>query len=117
MKTVIKENTWLKSSFMDFGWGNGYALIPVGHPAHGLDYGDIQVNVHYGLTFATSVDEEMIAHWPELSDDYLGFWIVGFDTAHYGDDRHKWPKEAVQAEADRLAEQLENYSGVGEKLL
>ena len=28
MKVVIKENTWFTRDMFDFGWGNGYVLIP-----------------------------------------------------------------------------------------
>jgi len=42
MKAIIKENTWLtRGGYMDFGWGNGYVLIPEGHPLHGKPYDDI----------------------------------------------------------------------------
>lgn len=53
-----------------YGAVNGYAHIPVGHPWHGLDYDEIDVRVHGGLTFGD------------------GEWI-GFDTLHYGD---YWPE-------------------------
>lgn len=42
---------------------NGYVQVPDNHPFYGLDYEDIDVNIHGGLTYA----EEG--------------WI-GFDTAH-----------------------------------
>jgi hypothetical protein len=45
---------------------NGYVRLPEGHPFEVLDYDDIDVSVHGGLTF---------------SEDG---WI-GFDTAHAGD--------------------------------
>lgn len=114
MRTLIKENNWLPrntgfSSINDFGWGNGYVLIPEGHPAHGKHYDDIDVDVHGGLTFGRLVDDHMIKQWPELKEEDKGGWLVGFDTAHYDDSLARWPKEAVQAETDRLMEQLKNY--------
>lgn len=106
MKTLIKENTWLTRGFMDFGWGNGYVLIPKDSPLHGKHYDSINVDVHYGLTFSDLVDEKFVEKWPELSNDDLGCWMVGFDTAHYGDSLERWPKEFVQEEADRLMQNL-----------
>lgn len=111
MKTLIKENNWLTRGMIDFGWGNGYVLIPEGHPLHGKHYDDIDVSVHGGLTFSELVDDEMIEKW-EIDAEDKGKWCVGFDTAHYNDNLSKWPKEAVQAETDRLMEQLVSYEVV-----
>ena len=102
MKTIIKKNTW--SHFALHGWGNGYVLIPKGHPAHGKDYDDIMVDVHGGLTFACPAKE-----WrdqEDLTEDEKECWVVGFDTAHWGDDLRGWPKSRVISETKRLAEQL-----------
>lgn len=51
---------------------NGYVKIPQGHKYFGVDYNDIPVTVHGGLTYC------------RLADDQVN-WIVGFDTAHYMD--------------------------------
>jgi hypothetical protein len=111
MKTIIKENNWMPRGFMDFGWGNGYVLIPQGHLLHGKDYWDIiNVDVHGGLTFSKLVDAEMVSIWGLDAEDE-GAWYVGFDTAHWGDNLSDWTKESVQAETDRLMEQLINYKG------
>jgi hypothetical protein len=34
------------------------------------------------------------------------WWVIGFDTGHYGDTMERWPKEAVEAETKRLFCQL-----------
>ena len=38
------------------GWGNGYIIIPEGHPLHGMNYNDIEdkygLAVHGGLTYS-----------------------------------------------------------------
>lgn len=92
---------------LEGGWGNGYVILPVGHKYHGVDYNDIDVDVHYGLTFSAEVTDDLIMHWSnELRESDKGGWIIGFDTVHYGDTLERWPKEAVQAEADRLMAQL-----------
>lgn len=84
---------------------NGYVQMPSGHPWQHLNYDDMPVEIHGGLTFAS------------------GRWI-GFDTAHGGDvwpaeyDRHglsdlyndrpewsrRWTLDAVIAETHRLAD-------------
>ena len=56
MKVVILENTWLRRGITDFGWGNGYVLIPQDHQLHGKDYSDIDIYVHGGLTFSEYVE-------------------------------------------------------------
>lgn len=108
LKTFVEENTWLsRNSFMDFGWGNGYVVIPEGHPMHGKHYNEIPVNVHGGLTFSESADNMDRERWLNLPDGVEGGWVVGFDTAHYGDKLYKWPKEKVERETKRLRLQLE----------
>jgi hypothetical protein len=48
----------------------GYVILPKGHKYYGLDYDDIPVSVHGGLTYSTLIDEN---------------WVIGFDCAHGGD--------------------------------
>jgi len=108
MKTFVKENNWLPRVFMDFGWGNGYVLIPKDHPLHGKHYDEISVDVHGGLTFSELVDSEMIEFWG-LSKKDEGKWCVGFDTAHCSDTLLDWPKEKVEKETQWLKQQLLNY--------
>jgi hypothetical protein len=118
MKTVIRENTWLNRKIegfpefnIDFGWGNGYALIPIGHKFHGKDYDYINkfINIHGGLTYGELITEETIKFY-NLDKEDIGTWCVGFDTCHLDDTLMMWPKERVQEEANNLAEQLEEYS-------
>jgi len=112
MKAFVKENTWLtRNSFMDFGWGNGYVIIPKGHPLHGKNYDEIHdlipaLVVNGDLTFADSADD---LKWDELPDNSEGAWVIGFDTAHSWDTLEKWCKDAVMEEAERLKNQLAEY--------
>ena len=48
----------------------GYVKVPKDHPYYGLDYDDMHIDVHGGVTYAE--------HYKD------GFWI-GFDCAHLGD--------------------------------
>ena len=111
IKWFVIENDWLQRGHSQFGWGNGYAAIPKGHKCYGMDYNEIHnsfddvINVNGGLTFSSS--EKTIERW-SVPDDCKGHWIVGFDTCHYGDTLSRWPKEAVEREAQKLAEQLES---------
>ena len=102
----VKENTWMSMSAMDRGWGNGYVALPPGHTFYGMDYDKIHcecaINVNGGLTFASKVEK-----WPELPEGCEDWWVIGFDTAHFGDTISTWPKEAVEQEAERLKEQVD----------
>jgi hypothetical protein len=111
MKIVIKENNRFKRDMFDFGWGNGYVLIPKNHPLHGKQYDEIDVSVHGGLTFSELVDAEMIEMF-ELEKEDEGKWCVGFDTCHFSDKLSEWSKEKVQEEAERLRDQLLSYKHV-----
>ena len=108
LKFFVKEITWL-GGMSGHGWGNGYVCLPEGHPCYGLDYDAISeqypIDVHYGLTLAAPSDE---CEWPEIPEGK--WWIVGFDTAHHGDSLSKWPKSAVEKEAQMLMRQLELIS-------
>jgi len=112
MKAFVKENTWLlREKFMDFGWGNGYVVIPKGHPLHGKDYDKIHdliptLTVNGGLTLADYADN---LQWKELPEGSEGAWVVGFDTAHIGDTLIRWSKEAVIQETEKLKNQLAEY--------
>lgn len=87
------------------GWGNGYVGVPEGHPAYGKHYDEMydKIDVHGGLTFSEHYDD--VKDFPK---SMRGMWIFGFDTCHYGDTPQKWTIEAVQAETERLRDQLEN---------
>jgi hypothetical protein len=106
MKTFIKENTWLHGS--NHGWGNGYVLIPKGHPMHGKHYDDIDVDVHGGLTFSEKAED--CKGWQSIEPEDMDCWVVGFDTAHWNDSVFNWPKEKVLHETQDLARQLEAMS-------
>jgi len=88
--------------FTDHGWGNGYVRIVEGHPFYGMEYMDIPVSVHGGLTFSQDIPEDD-RHFPK------GYW-VGFDTAHYGDNSDTWTISAVSDETIVLFNQIYGLS-------
>jgi len=87
--------------FTERGWGNGYVRIVEGHPFYGMDYMDIPVNVHGGLTFGNHIMDN--DKWPD------GYW-VGFDTAHYGDNSDTWTIDAVSDETIHLFNEIYGLS-------
>lgn len=68
----------------------GYVGVPPGHPWHGRDYSDVDVEVHGGLTYSDlcqegDVDTEpAICHVPEPGRP-ADVWWLGFDCAHFMD--------------------------------
>lgn len=108
LKTFVRKNTWLRQHMgLDFGWGNGYVLIPKEHPCYGVHYSDILVDIHGGLTWSAPLSEDWVRDVPDLTSADVGMWCVGFDTAHYEDTLLRWPQEAVEAETQRLCKQLQ----------
>lgn len=98
----LVKNTWLKrydNKTINHGWGNGYVRVTDGHAFNGMEYMDIPVDVHGGLTFGRDIEE----------GDYLdfskGFW-VGFDTAHHSDTLKRWPVDRVMEETLYLFKQI-----------
>ena len=112
MKAFTKKNTWLeRKSYMDFGWGNGYVVIPKGHVLHGKSYDQIHrlmpwISVNGGLTFADDVDS---LKWEAIPKGSEGGWVVGFDTCHAWDTLNNWSEPKVMLEALNLKEQLERF--------
>ena len=108
--SFVKENTWLNWNNhivnIKRGWGNGYVVIPKGHPAHNINYDEIFVDVHGGLTFSNNVDSLNKEDFPELTNEMAGCWVVGFDTSHFGDNLENWTKERVIDETNDLRLQL-----------
>jgi len=83
---------------LERGWGNGYAVVPKGHPLY-------EVESPYESGCDLDINSEItFAGWRQ----HYGreYWVIGFDTAHYGDNILRWPKEAVQREAKIFAEQI-----------
>ena len=70
----------------EFG-GNwcGYVAVPPEHPAHGIDYDNVDVDVHGGLTYANHCSGQ-ICHVPEPGEPDDVWWL-GFDCAHSQDIR------------------------------
>lgn len=83
----------------------GYVGVPEGHRAFGVDYDDVNMSVHGGLTFSDYGKANDVL---KGSDTY---WL-GFDCAHYGDktsfssEGHFWTLEEAVKETESLAEQL-----------
>lgn len=104
---------------MEVGWGNGYVLIPPGHPFHGKHYDSIDAYAHGGLTFSSmygdtlkryedsgfdyEMDIELSKRVEKEGYDFLkDYWCIGFDTAHFEDNLITCPKEYVLKETDDL---------------
>lgn len=94
LKSHIIENTWLDRGIMNFGWGNGYVLIPRDHPLYEKPWNEIKVDTHYSITFSEKVDLELMLNCGLIMDD-LDMWMIGFDTVYYRDTLESWPKERV----------------------
>lgn len=106
---IERHHTRSFPAYFKTGWGNGYAVIPKNHPCYEMHYDIIHakydINVHRGLTFGRNAKE--LKSWPiKKCIRKNKLWIVGFDTAHYGDNEKTWPKSRVLKEARKLAKQL-----------
>ena len=103
------------------GTHNGYVLIPEDHPLYGMDSDSIDeelpYSIHGGISFAKShleaknvISESEVLTISDgvdkfgLNEDCYAnkYWVVGFDTAHYGDNSTNWNKTAVTAETEKL---------------
>ena len=89
---------------IEHGYGNCYVALPKGHKYFGIDYNAIPVDVHGGLTFS-HLGNELGNKYPERFRN-KNFWIVGFDTCHYGDNLLTCDAGYCYKEAESLAKQL-----------
>lgn len=107
LRTFAIEINWLP--FTNHGWGNGYVIIPKGHPLHGKDYNEIEgIDVHGGITLSESANGLTgIFRQKRIPKDC---WILGFDTAHFADTLETWPKKRVLKELNDFRLQCEQYS-------
>lgn len=120
-------------NFMDFGHSNGYVAVSPDSVVHGKHYDLLEnISVHGGLTFSepvinkertfvgdflirpeyvgrrNSLLDSAIEVSGSLSDIEDDWWIVGFDTCHYGDNSENWSEDRVIEEVKRLMDQIEN---------
>lgn len=80
MKSFIVENTWKKTEIG--GWGNGYIAIPKSSTWHGVNYDQIPVDTHGGLTWS-SLAKDMLHVIPD--DIEPDAWVIGFHTYRSSD--------------------------------
>ena len=133
MKAVgfIVPNQWL-CRVMDFGHSNGYVAVSPDSLVHGKHYDLLEnILVHGGLTFSEPViyKERTFGSDSLIRPEYVGrrnflldlaievsgnlsdieddWWIVGFDTCHYGDNSENWSEDRVIEEVKRLMDQIE----------
>ncbi len=118
MSNKVLEKKWIAYGlkcaivFVDQSHRCGYVALPKGHIAYGLNYIDIDVDVHGGLTFNAYSKPNDI-----FNDDDDDLYWLGFDCAHAGDrilrrgipsilTAHFWTLEEVIKETESLAKQL-----------
>lgn len=130
----IRETSFLDVNFdlsgyvFEHGTHNGYVAVPPENRYHGRSWKDMdEFDVHGGITFSEPVvfpdkfhgkkvrkkyvgkrnpileNAEFITENTEIGDDW---WIFGFDTVHFGDDKYNWDRKAVIDETLSLMEQL-----------
>ena len=112
----------------EHGTHNGYVAVPPQNKYHGRSIEDMKdFEVHGGITLsepATYPDKmngmeikreyvgkrnellekaEFITDNTEIGDDW---WIFGFDTARWGDNKYDWDRQAVIEETLSMMEQL-----------
>lgn len=58
------------------GWG-GYVCVPPGHPYHGRETSEVDLQAEGGVVFAAEVNQE-----PNHLGAAVGWWVFGFDAGH-----------------------------------
>lgn len=123
----IVENKFEECKSLECGFANGYVAIPPTNKDWGKFYENIDANIHGGLTYSEPyLKREYLKsknkpfnkdNWErclygkpiyltlnnEIPDDW---WVVGFDTFHYGDNKATCDINFCISETLKLAEQL-----------
>lgn len=123
-----------KMPFLTAGCANGYVAIPPEHPCYRKDYLESPIDeipVHGGITYSEPAcyEDKTFMSKREIRPEYIGtrsclfedaeyisnsknipdnWWILGFDTCHYGDNPANWTRENVIAETLKLKKHLED---------
>jgi len=110
---------------LDFGWGNGYILLPYNHPLYGIPYDDIDIYAHGGLTFSDKFSDTNFLEWikgreidgdvtKENFEKFFNYWMIGFDTNHLNDNLIDCSKYYVMSECESLIDQCldDNIEGM-----
>ena len=79
----------------------GYVAVAEGHPFYQMDYFDIPVEVHGGLTFG-----QTIIPGAGILSDLVDEFVIGFDCGHLGDTIEECNAEYVRKELESLVDQL-----------
>lgn len=126
--SFLDERIGMPDLCFDHGTHNGYVVVPPENKYYGKGMNELNdIAVHGGITFSEPVtypdklngreirekyigkrncifkDAEFITNNTEVGDDW---WIFGFDTAHLGDNKYNWDRQAVIEETLSMMEQL-----------
>lgn len=96
---------------------NGYVILGENHPFDGARDIIGNYDVHGGITFANKLKDFNIDPYPELWA-YADNWVVGFDTAHAGDNTENWDLDKTVNETIKLSQlmnEVEDYIEVNLK--
>ncbi len=91
------------------GWGKGYIVVHKTHKLYEAGLDNIEVQVHGGITYLGYL-RYFKYHYQVIKlfkrknlDDY---YVIGFDTAHYKDNKIQQDKEYVESETKKLRKQI-----------
>lgn len=112
----------------EHGTHNGYVAVSPKNKYHGKSMDKLNdIKVHGGITFSEPATYPDVMNGRKINEKYVGkrnaisekaefitentevgddWWIFGFDTAHWGDNKYNWDKQAVIEETLSLMEQL-----------
>lgn len=108
---MIAQGEYKNYNYYVFNMGThptAYVEVPKGHKYYGLQYNDIDIDVHGCLTYSQY-------HLPRQNNGDT--WVIGWDYAHFGDympipgdvigiDTHIWTTEEIVRECKSVIEQL-----------
>lgn len=116
------------TSFLDVKFVFSGVAVPPGNKYHGRNVNDMEdFDVHGGITFSEPATYPDVMNGIEIKQEYVGkrnkllekaefitdnteigddWWIFGFDTAHWGDNKYDWDRQSVIEETLSMMEQL-----------
>ena len=116
------------TSFLDVKFYFLGVAVPPGNKYHGRNINDMEYfDVHGGITLSEPATYPDVMNGMEIKKEYVGkrnkllekaefitdntgigddWWIFGFDTVHWGNNKYNWDRQALIEETLSMMEQL-----------
>lgn len=91
LEQIERDRDKLRFLGLNEHWWCGYVEIPKDHKVDGVEYDDINIDCHGGLTYSRHEGDK---------------WVIGFDCNHFDDNPIEQDEDYVKMECQKIIDQL-----------